>query len=249
MSISQYKNSMDEIKARIYTLEDLLAKSNKRCSVIKIKKLSFAYALIALLFINLLLHETLSGHNTAITVTAYAAENEMELSKDFVDFELSALPLDGGSSEIDCYINYNINFRCEGQDIRSITYSCSDQEVTRENKASASAYYVENMIIPLDDYSDTLSDNRSLYGYYTPGENTANVTRLIGNSYSVNYEDQNNIQYGLIIAAKDDDAYHYSIEETVIKLDIHFNNGSVQHRKIIIKSSQDAFSDIQIRMQ
>lgn len=249
MSISQYKDSMDEIKVRIYTTEELLSKNNKKSRITKIKKFSLAYALIILLFINLIMHETLSGHNTAITVTAYAAENELELSKDFVDFELSAMPFDGGSSEIECYINYNINFRCEGQDIRSITYTCSDQEVTRENKASASAYYVENMIIPIDEFSDTLQDNRSLYGYYAPGENTANVTRLIGNSYSVNYEDQNNIQYGLIIAAKDEKEYRYSIEKTIIKLEVHFNNGSVQHRKIIIKASQDAFSDIQLRIQ
>jgi hypothetical protein len=105
------------------------------------------------------------------------------------------------------------------------------------------------MIIPLDEYSESLNDNRALYGYYVPGGNIANLTRLIGNSYSVNYEDQNNIQYGLIIAAKDEDNYRYSIGETVIKLDIHFHDGSVQHRKIIIKSSQDAFSDIQLRMQ
>ncbi len=249
MSISQYKNSMDEIKIRIFTAEELMTKNSKWAKKTRIKKLSLAYALIALLFINLLLHVTLSGHNTVITVTAYAAENEMELSRDFVDFELNALPLDGGSSEIDCYINYNINFRCEGQDIKSITYTCSDQEVTRDNRASAAAYYVENMIIPLDDFDDIKHSNDTLYGYYTPGENTANVTRLIGNTYSVNYEDQNSIQYGLIIAARDDDAYHYSIEETIIKLDIHFNNGSVQHRRIIIKPSQDAFSDIQIRMQ
>jgi hypothetical protein len=240
---------MDEIKAKIYTMDELLSKSSKPCRIVKIKKFSLAYALIALLFINILLHETLSGHNTAITVTAYAAESEVELSKDFVDFELSAKPVDGGSSEIDCYINYNINFRCEGQDIRSITYTCSDQEVTRENRASASAYYVENMIIPIDEFGGIQNDDRALYGYYAPGEDTANVTRLIGNSYRVNYEDQNNIQYGLIIAAMNEDDDRYSIEETVIKLDIHFNNGSVQHRKIIIKSSQDAFSDIQLRIQ
>jgi hypothetical protein len=240
---------MDEIVAKTYTMDELLSKNNKRSRIVKVKKFSLVYVLIALLFINLLLYESLSGHNTAITVTAYAAENEMELSKDFVDFELSAMPFDGGSSEIECYINYNINFRCEGQDIRSITYTCSDQEVTRENKASASAYYVENMIIPIDEFGGIQNDNRALYGYYAPGENTANVTRLIGNSYSVNYEDQNNIQYGLIIAAKDEDNYRYSIEETIIKLEVHFNDGSVQHRKIIIKSSQDAFSDIQLRIQ
>lgn len=248
MNISQYKNSMDEIKVKMYSLEELLTKNKKRSRITKIRKFSLAYALITLIFIHLLMQETLYGHNTTITVTAYAAENAIELSKDFANFELSALPLDGGTNSTYSYVNYNINFLCEGKDIKSITYTCFDQEVTRSNRTSASAYYVENMIIPLDEYSDTIQDNRFLYGYYVPGGKTANVRRLIGNSYSVNYEDQNDIQYGLIIAAKDDD-YRYSIEETVIKLDIHFNNGSVQHRKIIIKSSQDAFSDIQIRMQ
>ena len=249
MSINQYKNSMDEIYARIYTFEELLTRNNKKNRTARIKKFSLAYVIIALLFINILLREPLFSPNTTITITAYAAENEIELSGDFVNFDLSAQPVDGGSDSTYSYINYNINFRCEGSDIKSITYTCSDQEVTRSNRTSASAYYVENMIIPLKDFDNILRDNRSLYGYYAPGEDTANVTRLIGNSYSVNYEDQNNIQYGLIIAATDDHAHHYSIEETVIKLTIHFNNGSVQHRKIIIKSSQDAFSDIQLRIQ
>jgi hypothetical protein len=240
---------MDEIIAKTYTMDELLSKNNKKSRIVKVKKISLAYALIALLFINLLLYESLSGHKTAITVTAYAAENEIELSKDFVNFELSAMPVDGGSDTSYSYVNYNINFRCEGQDIRSITYTCSDQEVTRSNRESTSAYYVENMIVPIDQYSDIIQENNFLYGYYVPGENTANIRRLIGNSYRVNYGDQNSIQYGLIIAAKDEDTYRCSIEETVIKLDIYFNDGSVQHRKIIIKASQDAFSDIQIRLQ
>jgi hypothetical protein len=240
---------MNELSTTKYTFDELLVKKHKRRTTTRVTRYSLSFALCAVVIASLFLYNTLSGHNIAITVTAYAAENTVELSNKFVDFELSAMPVDGSANDYNCYINYNLFFRCEGQDIKSITYTCSDQEVTRNNRAGASAYYVENMILPLNEYSNQMQENDFLYGYYAPGEDTAHMTRLIGNSYTVSYEDQNTIQYGLIIAATSDHSFQYSIEETVITLDIYFNDGSVQRKEIIIKSSQDAFSDIQIRIQ
>lgn len=249
MNTSQYKISMDELKVRRYSYEELLSNHDKRIRCATLKRSSFACAFIALLIIIIVMCEPLFNHNIPVTITAYAAENEVELSKDFVNFDLSARPLNGGSSYNDCYVNFNIYFKCEGEGIASITYTCYDQEVNRNNRSSAPAYYAENKIIPLEEYNDIIHGESFLYGYYVPGENTANVTTLIGGSYTVSYENQNDIQYGLVISATDDHAYHYSIEDTVIKLDILFMDGSVQHRKIIIKASPDAFNDVQLRIQ
>jgi len=249
MNISQYKKSMDEINVKKYKAEDLIDKNKIKLRPGKWRIYAPAYIIIGILFCNLILFHNMPGHSSNVIITAYAAEKEIQLTNDFVDFNIDIAPVNGGTSNgKDGYLNSNIYFKCEGQDIKSITYTCSDQMADRSNWDTAPAYYVENMIIPIEEYSSRLQDDDCIYGYYAPGEGTANITKIIGNSYTVTYEEQNNKQYGLIIAASIDDANHYHINDTLIKIDIHFNNGSTQHKKLIIKSGKDAFSGIQLRM-
>lgn len=80
-------------------------------------------------------------------MTVYAAENsEVQLTKEFVTIKttaelfLGSSSLDSKGNYLDSKVNYNINFICEGQNIRTITYACSDKKLTRANMSSATAY-------------------------------------------------------------------------------------------------------------
>ncbi len=120
--------------------------------------------------------------------------------------------------------------------------------MTLNNRRSAPAYYVENLEMTVDEYKNNNYENM-IYSYYAIEMDIARVARLIGNSYSVAYENQSGIQYGLIMAATYEmvgNRYYYRINDTIIKVDILFDDGSVQHKKILMKSDEDAFSRVQI---
>ena len=247
MDINQYNKSMDEISVKKYDIEDLENIRSKTLRKEHIKKYVLPVILIGILFINIL-----PSNHPKITITAYAAENEVQLTKKFTEFDLSAMPSDGGNyDDTNGYINFNIYFKCEGQDIKSITYTCSDRTVNRNNRRSALAYYVENMTVPQNEYNTYIKDTSFLYGGYGIGEDTARIVRLIGNAYTVTYEDQSDVQYGLILAAtieKINNFHYYYIKDTIIKVDILFNDGTIQHEKILFKSDGNAFNSVQIRI-
>jgi len=245
MNINEYKKSLDLINVKKFTTEELMNRNNKKITHKKMIKFTFAYILIGFF----VLYNIFPLQRPRFTITAYAAENEIQLTNSFVNCNVNVRPLDGGTDNgKDGYVNSNIYFKCEGKDINSITYTCSDQVVNVNNRKSAAAYYVENMIIPRNEYNEHIKDNNFIYGYYAPGGDTANITNLIGNSYSVNYEDQNNKQYGLVIAATVDNTGCLKINDAIIKIDVYFNDGTIQHKKIVLKSGKDALGDMQIQI-
>ena len=235
MDINQYNNSMDEINAKSYEIKKLLNKRNKKQKRERRRRYVFAFILIGILLINIL-----PSNSSKIAITAYAAEDEVLLSKKFTEFHLDARLSDGGLyDDKNAYLNYNVYFKCEGENIKSITYTCSDKEVNINNRKSASAYYVENKTMTVDEYKKNNQYEDMIYSYYALEMDMARIVRLIGNSYSVAYQEQNDIQYGLILAATYEETssyYNYHINDTIIKVNILFNDGSVQHRKILIKS-------------
>ncbi len=249
MNISQYKKSMNEIDVRKFSSEELISENSKKLKRAKIKKITLVNLFIGIVFLNLIWFNILPSQNSRITFTAYGAVDEMQLSNRFVDFNTTISPMNGGiNNDKSGYVNSNIYFRCEGEDIEFITYTSSDQIVDQSNWKGATAYYVENMVIPLSEYNSRINEDDFIYGYYVPGEDTANITKVIGSSYSVNYEDQNDKQYGLILAATVDQTGILQINDAIIKIDVHFYDGSVQHKKMLIRSGQDGFSRIQLKI-
>lgn len=244
MNIDQYNKSMDEIEVRRFKVEELINKDNKKSPKNKVVKFAFAYILIGILVLNIILPK----NNSKIILTVYAADEEIMLSKDFVNFNLNASFILGMSESKSKYgfVGCNINFKCEGQDIKTITYICSDQTIDRNNRENASAYYVENLDVPIEDAKNYQNDNDYIYGYTVQGEKTSHITKIIGSSYSVDYKDQNNKQYGLVIAATIDENDNYIINDTIINIEIQLKNGSIQYKKLMIRADKDTFSDIQI---
>ena len=218
-------------------------RNSKKNTHTKMIQFTFACILIGIL----VMYNIFPLHSPSFTITAYGAENEMQLTNSYANFNVDVMPMDGGINNGIGYVNSNIYFKCEGKDIKSITYTCSDQVINKNNRYNAVAYYVENMIIPRNKFNEYSKNNNFIYGSYTPGEDTANITNIIGNSYSVNYENQNNKQYGLVIAATVDNTGCLKIKDATIKIDVHFTDGSIHHKNVILKSGKD-FLDIQIKI-
>lgn len=231
--------------------------SSFTCQRLKFKKSIPAYAVIAILIITFILSYDMPMNKPKITITASAAETgETQLSNKFVTFKTdttlknASATIDKLGNYSDANINYNIRFLCEGQNIETITYTCSDMDITRDNSSKASAYYVENITMPVDEYlnSDWKNDETFLNGFYGQGEEEAYLTKMIGSSYTVTYDEQLNKQYGLVIAATVDEDENYHFEDLTIHLEIKMADGSIQHKKLLLHPGKDAFSEVEIRI-
>jgi hypothetical protein len=97
--------------------------------------------------------------------------------------------------------------------------------------------------MPVKDYLnyDSDKDENMLNGYYGNGEEKAKITRLIGNSYTVSYDNQMNKQYGIVIAAKvnQDNNNFYYIKDQIIHVVFHMKDGSIAKKKIILHQDKD----------
>jgi hypothetical protein len=241
---------MDNINVKNIEIGELLRKNSNKVARIRCIKVIPVFLLICLLVFNLIYFPSFSGHTSSITIKVYAAEDEIQLTNDFISFNLNANQIDGGNDSSHCFINYNINFKCEGENIKTITYTCSDQNVNVNNRLSATAYFVENISVPADEYSMYIGDDNFIFGYKAEEVDVAVITKLIGNSYSVNYDNQNNKLYGLVLAGTVDNNGKYQLNNTIIKVDITLKDGSEQHKRIVINSNsiKEFGSEIQIRI-
>lgn len=261
MNIVEYKEAMIEIPVNTEDVKAMLLKKMKEENTYKgkdgLKKFIPVCSIVAIIMVVILVTRIMYSDNYPITITVYAAEvGEVSLSDDPVSIKLSANFYTGGyysdlqGNPCDARVNFNIKFNCVGQDIDNITYSCSDKEVTRANKSRTSAYYVENIIMPLEEYLNRqwFKDETFLYGSYGEGEEKANLTKLIGSSYTVDYDEQLNKQYGLEMPATVDEDNNFHIKDLIIKVTIQMKDGSVQHKKLIVHQGNSAFTEVEIRI-
>lgn len=252
MNMDQYKKSMSEIKVKNMKTEDLLKKNSSKTRKLRVVKL--IPILFSVIFAVILMD--VYRDTPDISINVYAAEKEITLTKDFIDLQLTANPLIGSSTidskgnKYDSFVNYNINFACKGENIETITFTCNDQTVTMNNRLRADAYFVENINIPTDEYNNYKlgTDADFIYGFYGENEDTASVTKLIGNTYTVAYEEQGKSQYGLVIAASVDETGNYQTDKLTIQVDIKMTDGSSLHKDIVMKPLEDAFEGFQIRV-
>lgn len=255
MNLNEYKNAMSEIKVNTEEVEASIHRKMNHGVKERVKRLVPAFAAIMVMVIIFAFWYEIPSNSPAISMTVYAAEQEVPLTKEFVMISANANPFFGSSSidengnYYDSKMNYNINFKCEGEDIETITYICSDQEITRGNM-SVAAYYVENITMPLEEYKKyrEFEDEQFLCGFYGEGEANANITKLIGSSYTVNYEEQRNIQYGLVVVASVDGEGDYIMEDLTLRVEIQLKDGSVVEKKILLDFGETGFSEIGIRI-
>lgn len=252
MNMDQYKKSISEIKVSKIETEDLIMrKVTKTKKQQKIKLIPILLGVIfAVFFMNF------NRETPDISINVYAAEKELTLTKDFIDIQLNANLFNGSSSidsngkMYDSLVNYNINFACKGENIESITFTCNDQPITIDNLNQADAYFVENLQIPIEEFHNSQlgPDSNYLYGFYGVNEDTASLIKLIGNTYTLSYEEQGDYQYGLVIAASVDEAGNYQTSKLTIQVDIKMTDGTSLHKEIVMKPLKDAFEGFQIRV-
>ncbi|MDF2943354.1 MAG: hypothetical protein K0S01_2212 [Herbinix sp.] len=260
MNICEYKNAMSEIVVKTAGIEEMLYKKLNKNEKNKYKKWIPSYAIAVIAVFVFLFLQGLPATEPMILMTVYAADNDgIPLSNEYVNIKTNAIPLMGSSTidtqgnYFDSMVNFNINITCEGlegQEIQTITYTCSDKEVTRGNITSSIVYYVENITMPVEEYKNykIQEDEKFLSGFYGEGEEIAHLTRLVGNSYTVTYAEQANKQYGIVVASTTDEKGTYHFEDFVIKAEIKLRDGSVVKKKLLVHSGEDAFTEIEIRI-
>jgi hypothetical protein len=221
------------------------------------KKVVPSFAILAVLMVVFIFLQGIPATEPIILMTVYAAENsEVQLTKEFTNIKTTAdlfvgsSALDTQGNHFDSKVNYNINFICEGQDIIAITYACSDTKVTRADISSAAAYYVENITMPVEEYRKYKmnEDEQFLSGFYGEGEKEAHVTRLIGEAYTVPYENQMSKQYGLVVAAEVDAEENYHFDDFAIHVEIELKDGSIIKKILLVHSGDNALGEIEIRI-
>ncbi len=257
MNINEYKEAMEEISVSSIEVEAALQKKMNKDNEIKTKRTIPVYTIMAILLIAFVFANDILVNKPEISITVYAAETgEIPLTNEFANFKVNATPISASSTidkqgnYQDSTVNYNIWFKCEGQDIKAITYNCSDRDITRGNRSKASAYYVENITMPVEEYKhyDWKKDDTIISGWYGIGETEAQVTKMIGSSYTVSYDQQMNKQYGLVIAATVDEEGNYTVEDTTIKVTIEMQDGSIQKKQLLVHPGKNALLEVDIRI-
>lgn len=258
MNLSKYKEAMDEIQIDVANIENRINQLMESKCFFSNKKIvaAFIMAAVIIMCVSYLPHIMIS--EPSFTMTVYAAETDgVELNNDFLDIKADTRPFVGGYTQddqgnyIDADINSNIIIKVDGQDIEAITYTCADKIVTRDtNLRSVPAYFVENITLPVEEYNHTKwSENEMwLYGFYGEGDTEAKVTQLIGSSYTVAFEEQMNIKYGMIINATVDQNQNFHFEDFTIDVAIKMKDGAEYHKQLLVHAGEDAFTDIEMKI-
>lgn len=249
---------MEDIEANTTTIENRVLCKLEQKRLFNYNKIVASLLATAMVLLFISIYPKLNINEPSITMTVYAAENDgVVLTNTFIDIKTNASFLNGGYSTDnqgnvwDAKVNYNIILRCEGKDIDSITYSTSDKEITRESNLSGiPAYFIENLEMPIDEFLDTRwgKDDKFLFGGgYT--ETIAHVSKLVGSSFTVNYNDQMNEKYGLLINCTVDtqDVYHF--ENFTINMAIKMKDGKVYNKQLLVHETESEYTIPGIEMR
>jgi hypothetical protein len=262
MNLDDYREAMKEIPVAAKGLDGKLFERvearKKAKDKLVTKKIMPIFALAAMIVLLLCTAwYKVSLDTPAIAVKVYAAEAEgIPLSENFVTIDEQVTPFYGGytvdeqGKKQGATMTYHIRFTCEGEGIDTITYILSEKEVTRDNRENAQAYYVENITLPVDEYRQLKKDKmeRFISGFYGEGEENATIINMIGSSYTVKYEEQENIAYGLVVAATVDEEDDYHCEDVVIRARIRMKNGSTVNKQFLLDFGDDAFHTVRVKI-
>lgn len=238
MNIDDYKKVMqsysvdtNRIKSRFAETKEkksYQASRNRKCFFICV----ILTALIFLLFnLNIANDKNISNY----TLSVYASSREMEKTLSDIpiiltnEFKMMGITNEGNEYE-EGTINFDLNFRCKGENIKKITYKLSDKLISCENRYIYEAWFAENA--PYDTAAD--SDKSVYVKAGRVGEKYAFVTKMIGSSYTVNYENQNDKNYELEIQLKPDKKGNMTAKEFIITVIITLNDDTEIEKHILV---------------
>lgn len=175
------------------------------------------------------------GSNSNYTITVYASEIKKEIILSDTPITLStsnkfnALGITNNETGS---INFDLNLKCEGENIKNITYKLSDKAISIADRHEVVAWFAENTsydtetnLIPMDD--------ENVYESYSYN-NKRSVTKMIGNLYSVDYENQNDKHYALVISLDKDDEGNFIADNFTITVMLTLTDGTTLKKQISV---------------
>jgi len=250
MNIEEYKGAMqevhvntDKIKLRFENTIDGKTKQEKIIHPYNFnKKILVCVMSFILIFVLVNFIPLTKGDSSKFTITVYASDlnKELFLSKTPItlstsnQFNIQAITNEGMEGETGS-INFDLNFKCEGKNIKKITYQLSDKTISRENRDEAVAWFAEN-----DSYgtisNSISSEDVSVYRAYRDDTNhTCYVTKMIGNRYCVDYENQNDKQYALEINLFQNEKGELEAKKFTITVILTLDDGSTLEKHILVR--------------
>ncbi len=170
------------------------------------------------------------------TITAYALsddENQLNtnLSTEKATFELSTIQrmgvIGGVGGDGPNFIFTDVMLNITGEDIDSITYTLSEGK------------FVEDVTLPLIKDYDWLVSEKINFITTEPGSNISQGIKEIGNTYTVNYNEQEKHKYTLAIPH---DGNFVLIEDIVIEVNVKYIDGSSEQQDIVVTQEADSIS-------
>lgn len=261
MKLDDYREAMKEIPVAVAGLDrklyERMESGNKVRDKQAVGRIVPIFALVSMIV--LLLYAVwyrTSPEPPAVAIKVYAAEEEIPLSREFITIDEQVNPFYAGYTEDnqgkkqDATVTYHIRFSCEGEGIDTITYILSEKEVTRDNRSSAQAYYVENITLPVEEYRQLQQDKMEgfISGFYGTGEEDATIINMIGSSYTVKYDEQQEIDYGLVVAAAVDEEDKFHCEDLIIRVRIGMKDGKTVNKQLLLNFGEDSFRTVRVKI-
>jgi len=241
MNIDEYQKAVKEIhvdtdKIKTRFENELYDKSKDKLNPIFFRRPVFLCFMSLVLILVLVSTNLLSQGNTSnFSITVYASDknNEFILSDTPVTLSASTqFNMDGITNGETSVVNFDLNLKCKGENIKKITYQLSDKEITKENMEDAIAWFAENVSYVAG--SDLRNRNdKSIYEYYSSG-NQCFLTKMIGNAYSVDYENQNDKNYALVISLYKNKKGNFTAKDFTITVNISLNDGKSLEEQIVV---------------
>ncbi len=171
-----------------------------------------------------------------------------KLYKYHVNYDINISPLNVVySPESDeGWVNTELSLEVEGKDLDSIIVSCSKDIIKRNNLSEVNAYFIKYTKMQKSVYDRNFKEieaNDDFLGC-TRDEKYVTFMSLIGNSCTINYNEQENLDYGLTISGNSNNKDQFVIKEMILDVTINYLDGTVQTDKIKIDASDDALSGI-----
>jgi hypothetical protein len=262
MNIREYKKAMDEISVNTNTIKDKVKDSvrNEKYLALRYKKIILAcITAIAILLVPTVSRILNVESIPDITLTVLANSGEAETLSDepvvltpyYQENMLQYSKFDNGLKKGS--INFNLNFQCEGETIKEITYKLSDQTITRENRNEFTAWFAENQIY---NSSSDAQNNKDKTTYRIVGDfknQRHEVTKMIGSYYTVSYGNQNSKQYALEINLTQDETGKLNCEKFTINVIIVLEDESTIEKQIVVQpfiteTSDDTSCEIKMHL-
>ena len=252
INIDKYKYAMDSIKMKEFTVEELeniLIKKRRRSKHTAIAAASGTILLIFIISAGLLFKNDFA----TIIVQAEAGE-KMVLSSENTIYNLSSAisTIQFSKNSNSATLSLKLFFESRKKNIDQITVSSSEDKIERKDLEKVNAYFIKTQKLKVSDYSafsqDIQKDDTFLWSLYDQQTHEVTFKTLIGNSYTFQYEEQDNESYELALNVLKDENDTFSIGDIILKAKIKYLDGTVENKKIKIAANDDISSGLQMKI-